>query len=118
MKHHDRNRKFSRERKVRRAFLTSLVTNLILKEKIQTTEARAKEIRPLLERLVTKGKQGTLASRRLVLARLDNHSKATKKLFETIAPRYEKRGGGYTRITRTGIRGRNDGRTYAVIEFV
>lgn len=116
MRHHDKNRKFGRTRNQRAALLRSLAVSLIGRGKIKTTEAKAKELRPFVERLVTKSREGTLASRRLVSARLGN-SKETKKLFDDIAPKYKSRSGGYTRIIKLPAR-KSDGSKMAVIEFV
>jgi large subunit ribosomal protein L17 len=90
---------------------------LIVHERISTTEAKAKELRPYIERLVTYGKTGTLASRRLAISRLQDVP-ATKKLFDAIAPRYKERAGGYTRIVKRTKRGMNDARKLAYILFV
>ncbi len=117
MRHHDRNRKLGRRDSSRRALLRSLAVSLIEHGKITTTEAKAKELRPFVERLVTHGKSGTLASRRLTISRLGGNEKATKKLFESVAKKYEGRAGGYTRILKLGSRG-NDAAPMAVIEFV
>ncbi len=117
MRHHDHNRKFGRERKVRTALLRSLAHNLILEEKMITTEAKAKEIRPYVEKLVTHAKTDTVANRRLVESRLGNDKDATAKLFATIGPRYAERAGGYLRIVRVGIRP-GDAATKAFIGFV
>lgn len=89
---------------MRTAFLRSLAHNLILAGEIITTEARAKSLRPFVERLVTHAKHDTVASRRLVAGKLGNDAAATAKLFTTIAPRYAERSGGYTRIVRVGVR--------------
>lgn len=86
-------------------------------EHISTTEAKAKELRPLIERLVTYAKKNTLASRRLAKARL-NDDAAVKKLFDSIAPRYSGRAGGYTRVVKRTRRGANDARKLAYIAFV
>jgi len=96
--------------------MTSLARNLIKSEKIQTTTAKAKELRPMIEKLVTKAKTDTLASRRLVTARLRSTSDM-KKLFDTIAPKYKTRTGGYTRIVKLPNRDL-DGAPMALIEFV
>ncbi len=117
MKHHKKIRKFGRERGGRRALLRSLARSLIAHEQIATTEARAKELRPLIERLVTKGKDGSLASRRLVSARLGGAPRETKKLCDVIAPRYKDRAGGYTRIIKVHTRSA-DARRGAHIAFV
>lgn len=116
MRHHDSKRKFGRERDERRALMRSLAEALIDHEKITTTEARAKELRPYIEKLVTVGRRGTLAARRTVISRLGTERRA-KKLVDTIAPRYVQRGGGYTRITKLHPRV-SDGSPMAVIEFV
>jgi large subunit ribosomal protein L17 len=117
MKHHKAIRKFSRERKVRTALMRSLARNLIIAEKMRTTEAKAKELRPFIEKLITASKSGTLASRRLVTARLGNVEKVSGKLFTEIAPRFKDRAGGYTRIVKLGKQGA-DARKMAQIEFV
>lgn len=117
MRHHDRNRKLGREDSQRLALLRSLAVSLIEHGKITTTEAKAKELRPFVERLVTYGKSGTLASRRLTISRLGGNEDATKELFDTIAGKYKDRQGGYTRISKLGPRG-NDAAAMAVIEFV
>ena len=117
MRHHDTVRKFGRERKVRTAFMRSLAHNLILSERIVTTEARAKSLRPFVERLITHAKQDTVANRRLVARKLGNDTVAMTKLFSTIAPRYATRAGGYTRIVRVGVR-TGDAAVQAYIGFV
>ena len=116
MRHHNQNRKFGRESAERRALLRSLAEALIARGKIRTTEAKAKELRPFVEKLVTRARIGTLASRRLVMVRLGGAA-AAKPLLDIIAPRYQKRPGGYTRITKLPPR-RADGARLAVIEFV
>jgi large subunit ribosomal protein L17 len=110
-------RVFGRTRNQRRALLRSQARSLVLEERISTTEAKAKELRPFVERLVTYGKKNTLASRRLAKSRLGDDA-AVKKLFDTIAPRYAERAGGYTRIVKRAKRGSNDGRKLAYIAFV
>ncbi|MCI0619862.1 50S ribosomal protein L17 [Candidatus Wolfebacteria bacterium] len=117
MRHHNHNRKFGRVRKQRTALLEGLARSLVLHGRIQTTEAKAKELRPFVEKLVTKAKSDSVATRRLVSARLGGAPKATKKLVETIAPQYAKRPGGYTRITKLPVR-KSDASPMAVIEFV
>lgn len=108
---------FHRETGQRRALLKSLMRSLILEERISTTEAKAKALRPSIERLVSYGKTNTLASRRLAKARLGD-DEAVKKLFDAIAPRYASRAGGYTRIVKRSVRGHNDARKLAYIAFV
>ncbi|MBU4480330.1 50S ribosomal protein L17 [Patescibacteria group bacterium] len=118
MNHHNTTRKLGRETKQRTALLRSLAISLILKEKIKTTEAKAKELRPFIEKIVTKGKEGTLTSRRMVSSRLGSGGvSATKKVFDVIAPKYEEREGGYTRVVKVSNR-QNDGSRIAIIEFV
>lgn len=97
--------------------MRSLARSLVIHERISTTEAKAKELRPFVERLVTYSKKNTLASRRLAIARLQDED-AVKKLFESIGPRYADRAGGYTRVVKRAKRGANDGRKLAYIAFV
>jgi large subunit ribosomal protein L17 len=115
MRHKKKGRKFHRERNVRRAFLKALIFNFIVREKIRTTEARAKELRPLVEKLITRAKIDNLANRRLLVARIGKT--AAKKLFEKIAPKYKERNGGYTRIVKLPRR-KSDASKMAIIEFV
>ena len=117
MRHHKNIRKLGRVRKQRSALLHGLARSLILRGKIKTTEAKAKELRPFIEKLVTKSKKDTLASRRLVLSRLGGEKEATKKLFDEIALQYKDRNGGYTRITKLPLRA-GDASTMAQIEFI
>lgn len=117
MRHHNSKRKFGREKNQRNALLNSLALNLIVREKIKTTEPKAKELKPFIEKLVTRAKKGDLATRRLVIAKLANRSKEVKKLFEVIAPKYIDKKGGYTRVLKLGVR-KSDGAKMAIIEFV
>jgi len=117
MKHHKKGRVFGRVRKQRTALLRSLSRALILQERIKTTEAKAKELRPFIERLITLANKNSLFSRRLVAKRLGGESDAVVKLVETVAPKYADRSGGYTRITKLGASG-SDARSEAIIEFV
>jgi len=116
MRHHNKNRKFGREKDVRKALLKSLALSLVEKEKIRTTEAKAKELRPIIEKLVTRARKEDLASRRIIASRLGSQ-KGTKKLFENIAPRYKDRSGGYTRIVKLPAR-KSDAAKMAIIEFI
>jgi large subunit ribosomal protein L17 len=100
----------------RRAMFRSLVTSLLDKEKITTTEARAKEIRRIAEKLITLGKRGDLAARRQVLQYVWDE-KVVGKLFDTIAPKYSERQGGYTRIIKLGTR-RGDAADMVILELV
>ena len=108
---------FGRPSNQRRALMRSLARSLVLEERISTTEAKAKAVRPFVERLVTYAKTNTLASRRLTKSRLGD-DEAVKKLFEVVGPRYAERAGGYTRIVKRTMRGTNDARKLAYIAFV
>jgi len=117
MRHHNQNRTFGRSRSQRTALLRGLALSLLEHGKIQTTEAKAKELRPYVEKLITKGKEGTVASRRLVMSSLgEPHTDIVKKLFEDVAKRYTDRNGGYTRIVKMGET--EAGRREAYIELV
>ncbi len=118
MRHHNANRKFGRTRDMRTAFMRALALNLIKKGTMKTTLARAKEVRPMVEKLITKAKRGTLADKRLIASSLGTTEKtAITKLLDTLAPAYKDRAGGYTRITRLPVR-KSDGAAMAMIEFV
>ena len=106
----------------RKALIRDLVTDLILNGQIETTEAKAKELRKLADRMVTLAKVNTLASRRqaATLVRFEKDEKgqfAIQKLFSEIGPKFADRNGGYTRIIKTGFR-RGDAASKAIIEFV
>ncbi len=116
MRHNKYGRKFSRPCGARKALLKGLLNSLFEHEKIQTTEAKAKAIRPLAERLITLARNDTQASRRLAFARL-GQKKVVKRLFDSIAPRYQERKGGYTRILHLGMR-RGDAAKMAQIQLV
>ena len=109
-------RKLGRRTSVRRAMLRTLVTNLLEYGRMETTVTRAKEVAPLAEKMITLGKQNTLAAKRAVLTFVTKED-VMKKLFDQIAPGYEDRSGGYTRITKIGPR-RGDAAEMAVIELV
>ena len=96
-------RKLGRETRHRRSMLSNMTRELISKERIVTTETRAKEVRKSFDKMVTYGKKGTLVSRRLALAFLENDKKAVEKVFSVLAPRYKDRNGGYTRIITAEI---------------
>ncbi|HNW71818.1 MAG TPA: 50S ribosomal protein L17 [Candidatus Paceibacterota bacterium] len=117
MRHHNNKRKFGREKNQRNALMISLALNLIVREKIKTTEIKARELRPFIEKLVTKAKKDNLTNRKLVSSRVLNRKKEVKKLFEKIAPKYADKNGGYTRILKLGAR-KSDGAKMAIIEFV
>jgi large subunit ribosomal protein L17 len=116
MRHHSSTKKFGREKNQRNALMASLAKNLIRDNRIETTLAKAKALRPIVEKMVTKAKNNTLASRRLVLSRLNN-SIEVDNLFDNIAPKYKTRNGGYTRIIKLPRRDL-DGADMALIEFV
>ena len=99
----------------RKALLQSVARSLILKERITTTEARAKEVSPLIEKLITKAKKGDLAARREILKRMS--PQVTNKMIDVLAVKYKDRSGGYTRILKMGAR-QSDGARMAVIELV
>ncbi|HPL14297.1 MAG TPA: 50S ribosomal protein L17 [Candidatus Aminicenantes bacterium] len=109
-------RKLGRTTAHREMLLRNLATSLIEKERVRTTVAKAKELRPFVEKLITMGKTGTLAARRRALAVLVKEDAVTR-LFETVAPRFSERSGGYTRIVKLGPR-KGDGAEMAVIELV
>jgi len=117
MRHLKKGKKFNRKTGQRRAFLRSIANELILTGRIETTEARAKAIKPIVEKMLTLAKAGTLARRRLLLARLHNQD-AIRKLFDELAPRYKERNGGYLRIIKEGKWRKRDGVKVAIIEFV
>jgi large subunit ribosomal protein L17 len=114
MRHSNSNRKFGRETNQRLALKRSLALSLIKHGKIKTTEAKAKELRSFVEKIITKARLGTLASRRIVKSKLGVDD---KKLFDTVAPMYKERKGGYTRVLKLGTRG-SDGSPMAIIELV
>lgn len=117
MRHHNSNRKFGRGKVQRKALLNSLVSNLIVREKIKTTLPKAKELRPIIEKLVTRAKKGDIATRKLIIAKLAGRKADVKKLFDVIAPRYVDKKGGYTRVLKLGVR-KSDAAPMAIIEFV
>jgi large subunit ribosomal protein L17 len=117
MRHHNNVRKFGRNKNQRRALLKGLALSLIKREQITTTEAKAKELRPYIEKMVTQAKSATAADKRLLNAKLMNNDSAVKKLVETIGTRYDTRSGGYTRVMKLPAR-KSDGAPMAVIAFV
>lgn len=117
MRHGNHNRKFGRKRNVRNALLKSLVLSLIVHERIRTTEAKAKEIRPMMEKLITRAGKSDVNTRRVIMSRLMNRAPETKKLVDEIAPRFKGVSGGYTRIMKLPNR-KSDGARMALIEFV
>ena len=109
-------RKLGKTSTQRKALLRQLVTDLLENGKIETTFYRAKEVQPVVEKMITLGKKGGLANYRRALAFITKEDVANK-LFKEIAPKYNERNGGYTRVTRTGAR-RGDAAEMAVIELV
>ena len=116
MRHRVGGRKLQRTTAHRNALFRNMAAALIKHEQISTTLAKAKELRPYVEKLITLAKKGGLSNRRLAHARLMDETQLTK-LFEVIAPRYADRNGGYTRVIKAGIRS-SDAAAMAVIEFV
>jgi large subunit ribosomal protein L17 len=117
MRHGFAGRRFSRTQSHRKAMLANLAASLIDHEQIVTTLPKAKDLRPVVEKLVTLAKKGDLAARRQAIAELQNNEEAAKKLFDVIGPRYVSRPGGYTRVLKAGFR-YCDAAPVAVIEFV
>lgn len=117
MRHHNATKKFGRKKKQREALLRSLAISLIEHGRITTTETKAKALRPVVEKLVSRAKTQSLASRRVLLSRLSNNERVVQKLFADIAPRYTERNGGYVRIVKLPPRAK-DASPMAVIEFV
>lgn len=116
MRHGVGHKKLNRTASHRQAMFANMAAALVKHEQIVTTLPKAKALRPVVERLITLAKKGDLGSRRLVIARMRDQEQ-TKKLFETIAPRYKARAGGYTRVLKAGYR-HGDNAPLAVIELV
>ena len=116
MRHGFKGRRFARSVSHRKAMFANMAASLIDHEQIVTTLPKAKDLRPIVEKLVTLGKRGDLHARRQVIAQIGNEQ-LVKRLFDTIAPRYATRNGGYLRIMKAGFR-RGDNAAMAVIEFV
>src|SRR6201986_971338 len=116
MRHGNAHRKLNRKPEHRRAMFANMAASLIKHEQIVTTLPKAKDLRPIVEKLVTLGKRGDLHARRQAVAQLRDVA-MVKKLFEVIGPRYKERAGGYTRVLKAGFR-YGDSAAVAVIEFV
>jgi len=116
MKHKISGKKLSLNHDQRKALFKNLINSLILQGQIKTTEAKAKAVKRLVEKLITKGKEQTLHARRLIAAFLQN-KKAVNKIVDELAPLFKKRPGGYTRIVRLGER-RGDGAPMVKLELV
>jgi len=116
MRHRNAGNKLGRNTSHRRALLRNLVTSVILEDRVETTIAKAKAVRPLVEKMITLGKKGDLHSRRQALSFLMTDASVVR-LFETVAPRYGDRQGGYLRIVHTGFQ-KGDGAEKAFIELL
>jgi len=116
MRHQKKGRKLGLIKGRRRSFLAILMHNLIMEGSIKTTEARAKEIRPKVEKLITIAKKGDLSALRLLMKRIPKDS--AYKLYHEIAPKYKDRDGGYLRIVKTAEMRKRDGSMKVIIEFV
>lgn len=115
MRHRKKGRELSRTRSHKRAMLRNMATSLFLHERIRTTEAKAKELRPYAERLITLARNGDVHSRRQARRHIADRE-VLQKLFDQIGPRFKDRPGGYTRILKLGAR-RGDGAELALIEL-
>ena len=116
MRHRKSGKILDRKKGPREAMLRNLATSIILYEKVETTQAKAKAVQPLVERMITVGKAGDLAARRRLIKFLYGEN-AERKVIEELGPRYEKRQGGYTRITKLGQR-QGDAASMVQIELV
>ena len=116
MRHGLSGRKLNRTSAHRKAMFANMAVALLKNEQIKTTVAKAKELRPVVDRLITLGKRGNLHARRQAMSILRDN-KITRKLFDSLAPRYAERNGGYTRVIRAGNR-YGDAATMAYIELV
>jgi large subunit ribosomal protein L17 len=116
MRHRKAGNKLGRNPSHRRALLRNLVTSVLIEDRVETTLAKAKAVRPLVEKMITLGKKGDVHSRRQALAFMMTDESVTR-LFATVAPRYGDRQGGYLRIIHTGFR-KGDGGEKAVIELL
>lgn len=116
MRHRKAGNKLGRNTSHRRALLRNLVTSVLVEDRVETTLAKAKAVRPLVEKMITLGKKGDVHSRRQALAFLMTDESVTR-LFATVAPRYGDRNGGYLRIVKAGFR-QGDGGEKAIIELL
>ncbi|HQV64639.1 MAG TPA: 50S ribosomal protein L17 [Candidatus Paceibacterota bacterium] len=118
MRHHNHNRKFGRKSNVRKAFMRSLARALVMEGRIMTTEPRAKELRPYVEKMITRAKTGNAVTNLRILASdMGGQLDVAQKLIKDIAPKYVGRNGGYIRIMKTPARA-SDAAPMALIEFV
>ncbi len=116
MRHRKKVKTLGRKKASREAMLKNLAQSIILYEKVKTTEAKAKAVRPMVERMITTAKAGDLTARRRLLKNLSTEG-AVKKAIEVLGPRYKERAGGYTRIIKVGTR-QGDGAPVVQIELV
>lgn len=116
MRHRSKTKILGREKAPRQALLRGLATSVIIYEKVKTTEAKAKAVKPVVEKLITTAKKNDLTARRKLLSVL-YHKNAVNKALEVLGPRYQDRKGGYTRIVKLGKR-QGDGAEMVQIEFV
>ena len=116
MRHRNAGFKLGRNTSHRRALLRNLVTSVLVEDRVETTLTKAKAVRPLVEKMITLGKKGDLHSRRQALSYMMT-AKSVDRLFDTVAPRYKDRQGGYLRIVRTGFQ-QGDGAEKAFIELL
>jgi large subunit ribosomal protein L17 len=116
MRHRVKGRKLGRDAAQRKALMRNLAISLILHERIRTTEAKAKELRPYVEKLVTYAREDSKHHRNVVMSRLSD-DRAVEKLFDVLGPRFEDQPGGYTRIYKLGNR-RGDNAEMSLIEFI
>jgi large subunit ribosomal protein L17 len=115
MLHRNKNKQLGRKRNLRNALIKSLAVSLVREGKITTTETKAKVLRTFIEKIITKGKEGTITAQRLIASRIGVPS--SQKIIKEISPKYKTRNGGYTRVIK--IKNRlSDGARMAVIEFV
>ena len=117
MRHAKQRNKLSRDSAHRKALMRNLCRDVIEHERIKTSQAKAKAVKPKVEKLITLGKRGDLHARRIALSELGNDKFLVHKLFEEVAPRYTERPGGYTRIVKLGPR-RSDSTEMVFIELV
>jgi len=116
MRHRIKTKTLDRKKESREAMLRNLATSIILYEKVKTTKAKARAVKPIVEKIITLGKKNTLATRRQAL-KFFYIENPVKKIFEELAPRYKERTGGYTRITKLGFR-QGDSAEMVQIELV
>ncbi|HEY4512439.1 MAG TPA: 50S ribosomal protein L17 [Candidatus Paceibacterota bacterium] len=116
MRHHSKTKKFDRSKSARAGLFKSLAISLVSLEKITTTEAKAKALRPFVEKLITEGKKSTLSSLKNIIAKIGDN-KESRKIHKDLAERFKGRSGGYTRVIKTGRRAK-DVASMAIIELV